>query len=788
MNDSYSNQSREPLDFIREKVAEDVRKGVYRDRVVTRFPPEPNGYLHIGHAKSICLNFGAAQEFGGRCHLRFDDTNPETEDMEYVEAAMRDVRWLGFDWGPHLYFASDYYEQLYDWAVQLIKQGKAYVDDLSDEQIKEYRGTVLEPGRESPFRQRSVTENLDLFGRMRNGEFEDGERVLRAKIDMTHPNMKMRDPLMYRIRHITHYRRGDDWCIYPMYDWAHGQSDAIEGVTHSICTLEFENNRELYDWFLENLGFKETRPHQYEFARLNLDYTVMSKRKLLQLVDEGYVSGWDDPRLSTISAMRRRGYSPVAIRNLAERVGVARVNSRVEFELLEHCVRDDLNYRAPRVLCVLRPLKVTLTNYPVGHVEELDASYWPHDVPNVGSRHLPFGRELFIDRDDFAENPPKGFYRLSPGQEVRLRHAYVIRCDEVIKDAGGEIVELRCSYDAATLGANPEGRKVKGTLHWVSADRAVPCEVRLYDRLFTAPNPDEAEEGKTFKDYLNPHSVEIVNGALVEPSVLADAPDLPYQFERLGYFWQDPVDSKAEALVFNRIVALRESWSRQTATSQAKAAQKTESAPRPQISSSPGQDGSTVDARIDVRARARAEEPALAAAYARYTTDLGLSSQDANLLTGDASLVRFFDDAIAAHPNARSVANWVTNVLLGEVKDRGLESLPFGGDAFGQLVALVDQDAISAPIAREVLAEMLRTGGDPRTIVQARGLQQIGDAGSLTPVIAEIMAAYPDKVAAYRSGKTDMLGFFVGQVMRATAGKASPQLVSELVQTSLDQK
>ncbi len=782
MNTSSPNNEREPLDFIRERVAEDMRKGAYPDGVVTRFPPEPNGYLHIGHAKSICLNFGLPQEYGGRCHLRFDDTNPETEDMEYVEAAMRDVRWLGFDWGPHLYFASDYYEQLYDWAVQLIKAGKAYVDDLSDEQIKEYRGSVLQPGKESPFRQRSVADNLDLFERMRKGEFKDGERVLRAKIDMAHPNMKMRDPLMYRIRHVSHYRRGDDWCLYPMYDWAHGQSDAIEGVTHSICTLEFENNRELYDWFLENLGFTTRRPHQYEFARLNLDYTVMSKRKLLQLVEEGYATGWDDPRLPTISAMRRRGYSPAAIRNLAERVGVARVNSRVEFELLEHCVRDDLNYRAPRVLCVLHPLKVVLTNYPADQVEEMEAPYWPHDVPNEGSRRLAFGRELFIDRDDFAETPPPGFHRLAPGQEVRLRHAFVIRCDEVIKDAKGEVVELRCTYDAGTLGANPQGRKVKGTIHWVSAAHAVPCEVRLYDRLFTAPNPDEGEEGKTFKDYLNPRSVEIVRGALVEPSVQMDAPDLPYQFERLGYFWRDPVDSKPDALVFNRIVALRDSWSRQAEPAVTRTAPKAELAPRPQNAPG-GQTPSPAEAKPFTRPAA----PDLAAAYDRFTGELGLAAADAAVLSSDAALVRFFDEALAAGAGARAVANWTCNVLAGEIKGRSVTALPFDGGAFGQLVILVETGAITAPAGREVLAEMLRSGSDPRAVVQTRGLQQIADADSLAPVIAEVLAAYPDKVAAYRAGKTGMLGFFVGQVMRSTGGKANPQLVSELVQAGLEQ-
>ncbi|MDI9549416.1 MAG: glutamine--tRNA ligase/YqeY domain fusion protein, partial [Chloroflexota bacterium] len=460
----------EPVDFIREIIREDMRKGTYGGKVLTRFPPEPNGWLHIGHAKSITLNFGVAAEFGGLCNLRFDDTNPETEDPAFVEAIQRDIRWLGFDWDDRLYFASDYFDQFYEFAVQLVKMGKAYVDSLSEEEIREYRGTVLTPGRPSPYRVRSVEENLDLLARMRRGEFPDGAHVLRAKIDMASPNMKKRDPLLYRIRHAHHYRTGDKWCIYPFYDYAHPLSDAIEGITHSICTLEFENNREIYDWLVDNL-IEPPQPRQYEFARLNLDYTVMSKRKMLQLVNEGYVSGWDDPRMSTIAGLRRRGITPEAIRTFSEKVGVAKANSRVDIALLEYCIRDDLNYRAPRVMCVLRPLKVVITNYPEGQVEQLDAPYWPHDVPKEGSRPVPFSREIYIERDDFMEDPPKSFYRLAPGREVRLRYAYIIRCDEVIKDPQtGEVTELRCTYDPATQGgAAPQGRKVRGAIHWVSA-------------------------------------------------------------------------------------------------------------------------------------------------------------------------------------------------------------------------------------------------------------------------------------------------------------------------------
>ena len=515
----------EPVDFIREIIREDMRKGTYGGKVLTRFPPEPNGWLHIGHAKSITLNFGVAAEFGGLCNLRFDDTNPETEDPAFVEAIQRDIRWLGFDWDDRLYFASDYFDQFYEFAVQLVKMGKAYVDSLSEEEIREYRGTVLTPGRPSPYRVRSVEENLDLLARMRRGEFPDGAHVLRAKIDMASPNMKKRDPLLYRIRHAHHYRTGDKWCIYPFYDYAHPLSDAIEGITHSICTLEFENNREIYDWLVDNL-IEPPQPRQYEFARLNLDYTVMSKRKMLQLVNEGYVSGWDDPRMSTIAGLRRRGITPEAIRTFSEKVGVAKANSRVDIALLEYCIRDDLNYRAPRVMCVLRPLKVVITNYPEGQVEQLDAPYWPHDVPKEGSRPVPFSREIYIERDDFMEDPPKSFYRLAPGREVRLRYAYIIRCDEVIKDPQtGEVTELRCTYDPATQGgAAPQGRKVRGAIHWVSAQHALPVEVRLYDRLFLKPNPDDVEEGKTFKDNLNPNSMEVVTEARVEPSVGDDPP------------------------------------------------------------------------------------------------------------------------------------------------------------------------------------------------------------------------------------------------------------------------
>jgi len=558
-----AREGRESLDFLREIVKRDTLSGVYGGRVVTRFPPEPNGFLHIGHAKSICLNFGIAEEFGGVCHLRFDDTNPETEDMTYVESIRRDVRWLGFDWRDKLFFASDYFERLYDLAVRLIRDGKAYVDSSSEEEIRRGRGTVTEAGRESPYRNRSVEENLDLFARMRAGEFPDGAHVLRARIDMAARNMKLRDPLLYRIRHASHYRKGDAWCIYPMYDFAHPLSDAIENITHSICTLEFENNRAVYDWLVDNL-FPEPRPRQHEFARLNLDYTVMSKRKLLQLVEEGLVSGWDDPRLPTIAGMRRRGYTPEGIRLFAARIGVDKANSRVSMELLEDAIRDDLNARAPRVMAVLRPLKVTLSNYPADKVEWLESPYWPRDIGKEGSRKLPLTREIFIERTDFSENPPEDWLRLSPGGEIRLLSAYLIRCEKIVKDpATGEVVELRCVYDPDSLGKTPGAKRKRTTaVQWVSAAHAVPAEVRLYGRLFTTADPEGAEEGKTFKDFLNPDSSAVLSDCLLEPGLSDAPPGERFQFLRHGYFIADALDSKPGAPVFNRIVGLRDTYAR----------------------------------------------------------------------------------------------------------------------------------------------------------------------------------------------------------------------------------
>ena len=556
-----TNDSNAKLDFIRAIVAEDLKTNKWEGRVHTRFPPEPNGFLHIGHAKAICLNFGiAAENEGSLCNLRFDDTNPIKEEQEYINSIIEDVRWLGFDWQDRLFYASDYFEQMYQYAVQLIKAGKAYVCDLDAEQIREYRGTLTRPGKDSPYRSRSVEENLDLFERMRAGEFPDGSRTLRAKIDMASPNLNMRDPVMYRILHATHHRTGQAWCIYPTYDWAHGLEDSIEKITHSICTLEFENHRPLYDWFLDELGVHH--PQQIEFARLNLTYTVMSKRKLLQLVQEGHVSGWDDPRMPTISGLRRRGYSPESIRNFCKRISVNKFNSTIDIALLEHCVREDLNRTSPRVMAVLRPLKVIIDNYPKEKVEELEAVNNPED-PSAGTRKVPFSRELYIEREDFMESPPSKFYRLAPGREVRLRYAYFITCCEVVKDENGQITELHCSYDPATRGGDsPDGRKVKSTLHWVSAAHSLQAEVRLYDHLFTKENPDDVEGDADFKSNLNPNSLEVLKSCRVEPSLANAKPLSRYQFERLGYFCVDSDRSTNGGLVFNRTVSLRDPWAK----------------------------------------------------------------------------------------------------------------------------------------------------------------------------------------------------------------------------------
>jgi len=767
--------------FIREIIEDDRKAGKHKGRVATRFPPEPNGYLHIGHAKSICLNFGLAREFGGKCNLRFDDTNPTTEDMEYVEAIQRDVKWLGFDWGDGLYYASGYYEKLYELAVELIKRGKAYVCSLSEEDIRKYRGSVTEPGTPSPYRDRSVEENLDLFRRMRAGEFPDGAHVLRAKIDMASPNMKMRDLPLYRIRHATHYKTGDAWCIYPLYDFAHSLSDWIEGVTHSLCTLEFENNREVYDWFLQALDLPE-RPQQIEFARLNLTSTVMSKRKLLELVSGKHVSGWDDPRMPTIAGLRRRGVTPEAIRELCERVGVAKNNSTVELALFEHVLREDLDRRSPRVLAVLRPLRVVIENYPEGQVEELEAPYFPPEAKQEGSRKLPFSRVLYIDRDDFMEDPPKDFFRLAPGKEVRLRYAYVIRCTSVVKDeATGEIVELRCSYDPETRGdggggsSGAGGRKVKGTIHWVSAEHAHKAEVRLYDRLFLSDAPGSS--GGDVMAELNPNSLVALRDCLVEPSLAKAGPGEHFQFERLGFFFTDPVDSKPGAPVFSRTVQLKDTWAKKGAGTSAGASASAGTGAGEKAQAK----GKAKEAGGAQAPKAEAQE--LSPEAKRLADEHGVGAEEARILAGDAALSALFSEALAVHQNAKAIARWIVNEVGREAK--GGKARPYGGAAIGELIGLVDAGTISGSIAKEIFAELAQKGGSAKDIVARIGGQQISDAASIEPIIDAVLAENADAVARYKAGNQNLFGAFVGMAMKKSGGKANPKLLNELLRKKL---
>ncbi|MDR0786268.1 MAG: glutamine--tRNA ligase/YqeY domain fusion protein [Gemmatimonadota bacterium] len=811
MGDSGPVQGR---DFVRAIVADDLKTDRTGGRLVTRFPPEPNGFLHIGHAASICLNFGIAAENGGVCHLRFDDTNPETEEVHFVDAIINDVRWLGFDWGDHLYFASDYFPRMYEYAEHLIREGRAYVDSLNEEQIREYRGTVMEPGRPGPYRDRTVEENLDLFRRMRKGEFPDGAHVLRARLDLASPNMRLRDPVIYRIRHAHHYRTGDSWPIYPLYDFAHPIEDAIECITHSICTLEFVESRPFYDWVVENIprdqpgdGFSIpawSQPHQYEFARRNLDYTVMSKRKLLQLVREKLVRGWDDPRMPTIAGIRRRGFTPSSIRAFAELIGVGKTENRTDIGKLEFAIRDELNYSAPRVLAVLRPLKVVLTNYPEGEVEEFDAPYFPRDIGREGSRMVPFSRELYIDGSDFEEDPPAGYHRLAPGREVRLRYGPVIRCDEVVRDHAGGITGLRCSVVSPGGGAAPStgetaeeksggsrpARGSVGTIHWVSAAHAVPAEVRLYDRLFSVPDPDEGEGD--FKDSLNPESLVVVETALVEPSVARDPVEMRYQFERLGYFWRDPVDSSPDRLVFNRIVTLRDAWTKQAESPSAPASSATGTG------SAGGQGGASAGkapSRPDAGGKGdwrggeekRAEpsrSPELEARRERYVKELGVGEVEAEVITRSDSSVSFFEVAQGSGAAPRLVANWMVHDLQREAGDRDLDELPFTGTEFGSLVALVDNATLSSSAARQVLAAMAATGETPEVIVERLGLRQISEPVVLEPLVRVVIERFPGKVAEYRGGRAGLLGFFVGRVMEME-GRANPEVVKRLIQEGL---
>jgi glutaminyl-tRNA synthetase len=776
-------ESTDPSNFIRDIIDDDLEAGTYGDRVVTRFPPEPNGYLHIGHAKSIVLNFGIARDYADRaatrCHLRFDDTNPETEDMEYVRSIKDAVRWLGFDWGEHCYHAADYFEQFYDYAIKLIKQGNAYVDSLSEEEIREYRGSVNKPGRPSPYRDRSVEENLDLFERMKAGEFEDGEHVLRAKIDMKSPHMIMRDPLLYRIKHADHYRRGDAWCIYPMYDYAHCLEDAIENVTHSLCTLEFDNNRRVYDWVLEHCLDEDelpSRPRQYEFARLNLDYTIMSKRKLLQLVEEGHVDGWDDPRLPTIAGMRRRGVTPEAIVNFCEQIGVTRSESRVQISLLEHAIRDDLNFKAPRVMAALDPLKVTITNFPEGETDWIEAPHWPREIDKDGAREVPFSKTLYIECDDFRENPPEGFFRLAPGREVRLRWAYFITCDEVVRDDDGTVTELRCTYDPETRGGDaPDGRSPDATLHWVSADHAVSSEMRLYDRLFDVPVP-EAGDG-AFTDHLNPSSLVTQRG-FIEPGIRDLPADQRVQFERQGYFWPDPEDSSPDALVYNQIVTLRDAWAEDdgdTVDMEQKRREKEEAKRRQRERSMAAQRDPVDDLTPSQRTR-----------FDRYRDTFGLSRKDAAVMASEDPLAIFFEAVLETHNHPTAVANWILNELLGAIDERSLVDLPFSAEQFGRLVALINEDVISTRAARTVLDEMLQSGTDPKAIVETHNLKQLADSDALADVVSDVLDDNPNEVARYQDGEKKLLGFFMGQVMQATRGTANPQLTRELLQEKLN--
>ena len=767
------------MDFIRARISRDLKTGKYGGRVVTRFPPEPNGFLHIGHAKAICLNFGIAAEHpGGRCHLRLDDTNPDTEKAEYVEAMKRDIRWLGFDWGEHLYHASDYFEELYRHAMVLIEKGLAYVDSSSSEEIRERRGGVTRPGVNSPFRDRSRDENRDLFERMRAGEFPDGGHVLRARIDMAHHNMVMRDPLLYRIRHARHYRHGDMWPIYPMYDFAHCLSDSLERVTHSLCTLEFENNREIYDWLLEHTDAPAPRPEQTEFAPLVLDYVVTSKRKLRPMVEEGLVHGWDDPRMPTLAGLRRRGVTPEAIRTLCEMVGVARAHSRVDIAKLEFAARDDLNHKAPRAFCVLDPLKVVLTNHPEGREEVFKAPCWPGDAGKSGTRELPFGRTLLIDREDFREDPPPGFRRLSPGSEVRLKYAYVIRCDEVLKDSAGRVVELRCTVDHETKGGvAPVGRRVRGVIHWLKADSAVPAEVRLFDRMFNVPEPP-ADDLATA---LNPDSERVVPGALVEPAVVATLPGTHYQFERLGYFFSDPEDSRDGNLVFNRTVALRASWeggARQAGASRESPARPASRAPHTKRgktlpgSSSPSESLRTATQRLDFRELVR----------------LGVSEAPAVSLVRSPRSLQVFHAARASYTEgADAIAGWLVNEvarLLGS--DDRAELKRLDPAALADLARAVDGGEMSHRRGRTVVAELLTRGGSFEEVCSELDLEEIDDEALLRAMLDEIVHDYPEKAAAYRGGQHRLLGLFVGEVMKRSRGKADPRAASRLARAMLD--
>jgi len=744
----------ESKNFLQSIVSEDLKSGKYKE-IVTRFPPEPNGFPHIGHAKSIFINFGIARDYQGHCNLRMDDTNPTKEDTKYVEALKDAVEWLGYEWDGNVRFTSDYFTQIHEYAIKLIKMGKAYVDSLPEEDIREYRGSVTEAGKRSKFADRTVEENLDLFERMKKGEFKEGEHILRAKIDMSAPNMKLRDPLLYRIRHIEHFRTGNEWAIYPMYDFAHCLSDYIEGVTHSICTLEFENNRDIYNWVLDTLELTPPRPYQHEFARLGINYTVMSKRKLLELVEGGQVSGWDDPRLPTIAGYRRKGYTPEAILTFCDQIGVAKANSMVDVAQLEFCIRDDLNTKVPRVMCVLDPIKVTIENYEGS--EMIDASYYPEDVPKDGSRELPFSSEIYIEREDFNENPPKGYFRLTPTQPVRLKHAYIITCKEVIKDSDGKVIGIVAEYSTESKsGSDTSGIKVKSAIQWVSAAEAKKVEVRLYDRLFSCEAPEGVED-------LNPDSLRVVKDALIEPAVIAERPDERFQFEREGYFYADPIDYRDEKPVFNKIVGLKESWGKKKKVVETKVEPK----------------------KVQIDGEVVAMTPEQQKLFDNYTSELKLNSEVANTLARDENLSVFYAEALKELNSPASLANIITNEVAREIKEHGVETLKFTPAQIAQLIKIVDDGTISNKIAKQVFEEMAKSGENPAKIVEDKGLVQISDPAKIAPIIDEIIAKNPDNVTKFRDGNKKLLGFFVGQVLKATGGKANPQVVNRLVAEKL---
>ncbi len=739
--------------FLQTIVEKDLQSGKYKE-IITRFPPEPNGFPHIGHAKSIFINFGIARDYNGHCNLRMDDTNPTKEDTQYVEALKDAVLWLGYKWEGNIHFTSDYFTQIHKYAIKLITMGKAYVDSVDEEKMRELRGTVTEAGKRSKYAKRTVAENLDMFERMRKGEFKDGEHVLRAKIDMSAANMKMRDPLMYRIRHAEHFRTGNKWCIYPMYDFAHSLSDYIEGVSHSICTLEFENNRDIYNWVLDTLDLTPPRPYQHEFARLGINYTVMSKRKLLELVKGKYVNGWDDPRLPTIAGLRRKGYTPESIVTFCEKVGIAKANSMVDISQLEFTIRADLNTKVPRVMCVLDPLKITLVNYKEKG-EKLDASYYPDDVPKKGSRALPFSREIYIERDDFEENPPKGYFRLTPEQPVRLKHGYIIACKEIIKDINGCITEIKAEYyPTSQSGSDSSGIKVKSAIHWVSADTAKKVEVRLYDRLYSSEIPESIED-------LNPNSLKVITDALIEPAVVNEKPDERFQFERQGYFYADPIDYTDEKPVYNKIVGLKDSWGKKTKVTPQKSQTKEK---KEQI------DGEVV-----------AMTPEQEKLFDRYKKELKLNGEIANTLARDADLSAFFEMALKVLYSPINLANIITNEVAREIKQSSKDSLKFTPNQIAELIKMVDKATISNKIAKQVFEEMVTSGANPKEIVEKRGLLQISDPDHIGRVIDEIIEKNYENLEKFRAGNKKLLGFFVGQVLKATGGKANPKLVNQLL-------